>query len=373
MRKTVGLHLILLAALLFLVSLTSSAQNASKRERLDSLMTEEYNQKFFSGNILIIENGKELYCKSFGYADEEKKIPIDRNTKFEINSLSRQFTAYAILSLREKGKLQLDDLLVKHIPELSFYKGITLSQLLYQTVNWFDYELFYKKYGDVRKIANNEDIIRLAAEKEILWMNEPGNYFHDMNTNYMMLASVIERITKRPFEEFVATEIFQPLGMHHSMIYRTPVEELQLEGLAKSYIEDQEGNRKTPWTYAKDRSVSCIVGAEKMISTIDDLRIWDAFLKSDKFPYKELMYTSGKTNSGMPTNHGMGFKLDEFPYCGKVARQGGIWGGFASIFEQHLDHGTTIISLQNVYFPGASRYIDNARNILYDLKVQPYD
>jgi CubicO group peptidase (beta-lactamase class C family) len=111
-----------------------------KIQKIDSLLNAMYTQKSINGNFLIAENGNVIYKKSFGLANEVTKEKLNENSIFELASVSKQFTAMAIMILKEKGKLNLDDDFTKHIPELSNYKGITIKDLLYHTSGLAEYE-----------------------------------------------------------------------------------------------------------------------------------------------------------------------------------------------------------------------------------------
>ena len=123
--------------LILLVGQLAFAQD--RVERIDSLLNALYSNKKINGNFLIAEKGKVIYSRSFGYANEETKEKLNENSVFELASCSKQFTAMAIMILKEKGKLNLDDNITKFIPSLSNYKGITIRNLLNHTGGLPDY------------------------------------------------------------------------------------------------------------------------------------------------------------------------------------------------------------------------------------------
>ena len=148
---------------LLLVTCTFQLQAQTKAARLDSIFTALYNSGQFSGNVLIAENGKPVYQQSFGMADQDKQLPINENTRFLLASVSKQFTAMGIVLLKEAGKLNFDDELVKYIPELP-YPGMTIRQVLNHTSGLPDYDPLMQQHWDKSKFATNEDMLKMLLQ-----------------------------------------------------------------------------------------------------------------------------------------------------------------------------------------------------------------
>ena len=168
---------------------------------MNALYTELFNKEKFNGNILIAEDGVIIYEKAFGIANEDENRKLDIDTKFELASVSKQFTAMGIVQLKKKGLLDYKDKISKYIPELAFYnRGITIEQLLVHSGGLSDYmELAHEKW-DTSKIATNDDIIKLFEEDRPPILFRPNERFEYSNTGYMLLGTIIERVSGKDFE-----------------------------------------------------------------------------------------------------------------------------------------------------------------------------
>jgi CubicO group peptidase (beta-lactamase class C family) len=151
------------------------------------------NEKF-NGNILIAEKGKVIYKKSFGFSNETTKEKLNENSIFELASVSKQFTAMAIVILKEKGQLKYDDKISKYIPELKAY-NITIRNLLNHTGGLPDYKEVMDSVFDKSKIATNKDVISIFAQLKPEVLFEPNTKWEYSNTGYALLASIIEKVS----------------------------------------------------------------------------------------------------------------------------------------------------------------------------------
>ncbi len=169
----------------------SSFVYGQKEKKLDSLFTSLYAAKEFNGNVLVAEKGKVIYEKSFGLANEKTKQKLDKNTVFELASVSKQFTAMGIVQLEKEGKLSYNDPLTKYFPELSFYKPITIDNLLYHTSGLPDYMSLFDKNWDKKKFATNKDIVDMLAKYKPELLFVPGDKYEYSNTGYALLGLII--------------------------------------------------------------------------------------------------------------------------------------------------------------------------------------
>lgn len=150
--------------ILFSIAVSVNAQDQNKAAKFDSLFTKKYNDKTFNGNVLIAEKGKIVFQKSFGVADYKTQSLLNNTTVFELASVSKPFTAMGIIMLEKQGKLKYDDPISKFIPELSFYKNITVRNLLNHTSGLPDYIGLFQKNWDKSKFATNKDIVTEFAK-----------------------------------------------------------------------------------------------------------------------------------------------------------------------------------------------------------------
>jgi CubicO group peptidase (beta-lactamase class C family) len=338
--------------LLFLLPALLSCQlraQPSKAQRLDSLFTSLYQTGQFSGNVLIAGNGKAIYQKSFGMANIEKQIPIDAGTRFLIASVSKQFTATAILLLKEKGKLSLDDPLSKYIPELP-YPGITLRQVLNHTSGLPDYDALMNHEWDKRKFAINDDMLRMLIQYHPDVFFPPGQKYAYSNTGYALLALVIERVSGQSFTDYMEQQVFKPFGLTHTLIYNRRARPRKVDNYALGYVyQDSLKTFVLPdvdpvWKDAVWEDG--IYGEDGVNTTAGDLLTWDQAVFHHQLLTAEdwaAILTPGKPAEGT-SNYGFGWHLQ-----GPIVFHSGGWPGYMAYNEQHLDNNQTIIVLRNKF------------------------
>ncbi|NIF05205.1 beta-lactamase family protein [Chryseobacterium sp. Tr-659] len=364
-------RLIVLPLVLFAIG--TYAQDQAKT--LDSLFTALHNQKKFNGNVLVAEKGKPIFEKSYGLADEKTGRRLDPQSTFELASVSKQFTAMGIVLLEKAGKLNYDDKVSKYIPELAFYDKITVRNLLNHTSGLPDYmELFDKKW-DKSKFATNDDIIKEFAKYKPSLEFEPNQQFEYSNTGYVFLASIIERVSRKSFGEFLNQNIFKPLDMKHTLVYRSRYQPQTISNYALGYELDNSGNKvlldshgKEYFTYYLDG----IVGDGMVNSTLEDLLKWDRALYTDKLVNekdKKLIFNDVITTNGKETNYGFGWLVKNKTKYGKIVNHSGGWAGYSTFIERHLDNDKTFILLQNNWTPITKIPADDVRKILYHEKL----
>lgn len=191
-----------------------------KAAQLDKYLSAQAKHFHFNGNVLVAEKGKVVLQKSYGYANFDTQRSLNDSSVFELASVSKQFTATAILMLKDRGKLKLTDSLRHYFPELP-YHDITIYQMLTHTSGLPDYEGAMNEKWDRSKIAFNRDMIAFLAKEQLPLLFAPGTRWEYSNTAYAILASIIEKVSGQSFHDFMAQHIFKPLGMTHSRIYNT--------------------------------------------------------------------------------------------------------------------------------------------------------
>ncbi|HFK5560638.1 TPA: serine hydrolase domain-containing protein [Elizabethkingia anophelis] len=352
----------------------SSFVYGQKEKKLDSLFTSLYAAKEFNGNVLVAEKGKVIYEKSFGLANEKTKQKLDKNTVYELASVSKQFTAMGIVQLEKEGKLSYNDPLTKYFPELSFYKPITIDNLLHHTSGLPDYMSLFDKNWDKKKFATNKDIVDMLAKYKPELLFVPGDKYEYSNTGYALLGLIIEKVSKQSYGDYLNKKIFKPLGMANTRVYRSRYKPEKISNYALGYVVDSLGNKKLLddlgkeyYTYYLDG----IVGDGMVNSTTGDLLKWDRALYGDKLVNqkdKDLIFSSIVTKDNKDTRYGYGWAIDtKYPF-GKIANHSGGWAGYITFIERDLDYDKTIIILQNNDSEAASSPVKQLRNILYDIK-----
>lgn len=294
--------------------------------------------------VLVARDGKIVYQGGFGFADLEKKIPVTADTKFRIGSVSKQFTAAAILRLAEEGKLSLADPLEKHFP--GFPKGVTLRQLLNHTSGIHSYTDKPEFMGKVAKPIAPEDLIA--------WFRDDppdfaaGEGFHYNNSAYFLLGEIVAKVSGKPFAACLDEMFFGPLGMKHTGIFRNASPPA---GAAAGYSID-EGKA----TAALDWDMSWAGGAGALYSTVGDLFLWNEALFGGKVlkpaSFKD-MITPVKLPEGVDgMNYGYGLMMAELSRLPAIGHGGGL-NGWSSDLMRLPDQHCTVIALANALPPVA--------------------
>jgi CubicO group peptidase (beta-lactamase class C family) len=309
---------------------------------LDSITNVYATQKGFSGNVLVAIDGLNVFEKSLKYADPISKKPFQSTSIFQLASVSKQFTAAAILLLKADDLLDLDDELTKYISELP-YKGVTLRQLLHHTGGLPNYMYLVDKYWNQENCPDNEDIIELMAKYKLPVFFRPGYKYDYSNTGYVMLATVVERVSGMSLNDFLQRTVFGPLGMKSTYVYSsadTSVKHHQEDGfraLRRGYARIYETKNNGP------------VGDKGVCSTTGDLFLWDQALYHGSpisFDLLEEAFLPAKSSNGKEVAYGFGFRLkleNEQP----VIYHNGVWEGFRTNFHRFPSTRNTIIVLNN--------------------------
>lgn len=337
--------------------------------KLDSLFTVLYNQNQFNGSILIAEKGKVIFEKGYGLRNEESKKKITPNTIFELASCSKQFTAAAIVLLNREGKLTYSDTISKYLPELGFWGDVTIHDLLRHTSGIPEYLFDMQEEWDHSKIATNEDVIRFYASRKDSLEFKPTSQHRYCNTNYALLASIIERVSGTTYADFMRNNIFRPLRMKSTCVYNRRENPRKLKNHATGYVwatgSFDKVTRENP--RYDDKTVyyfDGIVGTAKVNSTVRDLYTWINALKSNTFFTQEefeQMTEVTETPGGKKIWYGFGLDLskgeNKFSYG-----HTGSWDGYSTFTYHNQIKDRTIIILQNFHFGAFS--FDNISQVL---------
>lgn len=343
-----------------------------KLQKIDSLLNSMYTAKKINGNFLIAEKGKVIYKQSFGYANEETKENLNENSVFELASVSKQFTAMAIMILKEKNMLRLDDNFTKYIPELSNYKGITIRNLLNHTGGLPDYEEVMDTLFDKNKIATNKDIIAIFSKHQPKILFEPKTKYGYSNTGYALLASIIEKTSGLSYANFLTTYVFKPLQMNNSFVYNRRLLPTKISNYAFGYVySDSLKKYLLPDELTETKMViwlDGIVGDGCVNSTVNDLLKWDRALYTNKLLSKEGMkeiFKVATLNDKSKTKYGFGWDIDDNSDHGKIVSHSGGWPGYVSYIERHIKNDKLIIILQN--HNDVSIPVKSIRGVLYNI------
>lgn len=337
--------------------------------RIDSTLQALYKQHEIAGNVLIAEKGKTVYTRSLGYADRARGIVPDAQTSFQLASLSKTFTAIAILQLKEKGKLQLDEPAKKYLPAFK-YEGITIRQLLSHTSGLNDLQMFEAPYmADTSRVFTIADLVPVINTAENSIVFAPGEKWKYSNSGFGLLALIVEKVSGMPFQNYLAKNIFRPAGMMHSYV-NTPLIAVNDAHRAKVY----DYLNYAPWVWQKADSLPQnrveyhnlmgLMGHSNIISTTGDLLLYDRALYGHKLLKQATLqeaFQPARLNNGQLAQtgwannecyYGLGWCILKDSSQGKVVFHAGGMAGAVTIMLRNITKDQTVIMLNNVTHRG---------------------
>lgn len=308
----------------------------------------------FNGGMLVAKNGEIVYEDYQGFADSRKRVAITDSTSFHIASTTKTFTGVAILHLVQEGKLSLEDSIQHFFPGLP-YPGITVKMLLNHRSGLPNYLYFITpKNWKSDAYVTNEDVLRYLYTEKPARTASPDRKFSYCNTNFVMLALIIEKITGVSYPDYIRQTIFGPLKMTHSFVFRAS---------DSTTVYPSFNPNGTVW--AND-IFEGTYGDKNIYSTPHDLLKWDQALYTEQLVSRALLdsaFTPYSNERPSIHNYGLGFRMLNFPNGKKVIYHFGRWHGFNAAFARLTDEKVTIIILGNKF----NRNIYSSATQSYDL------
>ena len=319
-----------------------------KAESIDKVFNNLRKKVGFNGTVLYAEQGRIIYNKAWGFRDLRKRCDsLQVEDKFQLSSVSKMFTAEAIMILKNEGKIDYDVDIREYIPEFP-YEGITTRLLLNHRSGLPRYEsLADAQWPNRKKPFLNENMIEYYVKYQPAPYFKPNNGFNYSNVNYALLASIIERVSGMPFADFMRARIFAPLGMNDSYIYEMRPDTLvsaYLEGIVQGYYMDRRRPMQAPNEY-----LNGVKGDKIMISNTEDMfKFWTAvdygLLVPDSIQDEAFKPGSPKSKK-RKDNYGFGWRIpSKYPGC---YYHYGWWKAYRSFFIRDDINDKTIIILTN--------------------------
>lgn len=313
------------------------------KQKVDSSMEElnlpSFDQYFnnlenFSGNVLVAVDGKPIFKKSYGYANIELNVKNNFETKFRIGSVTKQFTAMAIMILHEQGKLNVDDKLSKYISDIpKIWEDITIHQLLTHT-SGIMHSWSLKEFRESQSLHTNiQDVIEMFKDQPLIGI--PGDTFNYSGTGYFILSSLIEKVSGKTYEDFLKNEIFNKIEMVNSGSDRP---KKIIDNRASGYVTDSIKTYNAPYIF-----MPILTGGGDLYSTLDD------FLKWDQSLYNNLLITKeSKEKMFKPelNNYAYGWKVIKNDTLYVTEHTGGV-PGFASKISRFPNDKLLIVIFSN--------------------------
>jgi CubicO group peptidase (beta-lactamase class C family) len=304
-----------------------------------------FNPRFFAGGYLISWKGHPILEGYIGQIGTQSQQSIGASTPIHIASISKTFTAMAVLKLIEQHKIVLDAPVSNYLPQFN-YPNITIKSLLSHRSGLPKYELFLEDLKwPFHQFVRNQDILNLLVEKKasIADIQKPNSNFRYCNTNFVLLALIIEKVTGKSYPVFMKEEVFSPLGMKNSFVYS----DLDSAKITASY---ERAGVAFPFNH-----LDKIYGDKNIFSTPSDLLIWDEALKRSNFLQQASLaaaYTPYSNEKEGSRNYGLGWRMITHPDGKKLIYHNGWWHGNNTVFLRLLDEDATVIVLGNQYNKG---------------------
>ncbi len=321
----------------------SAPDVAATTQRIDELFSFLDRPDGFAASVGIFRDGQPLYRRDFGLANREHHILAGPKSVYSLASMSKQFTAFAVLLLAREGRLSLEDDVRRYLPELPSYDEehpITIDHLMHHTSGLRDHLTLVELTG----ARMNEDYVGIEEQYRLVIRQRAlcfatGERFMYTNTGYLLLALVVERVTGGPFAEFVAERIFRPLGMDRTRVMDDPHDPVpgRVQGCALS----EDGS------YRVLENTFPNYGYAGVLSTVEDLARWDRNFYEPVIGDAwviELMTRPGATGDGEEVAYGGGLNLHEHQGH-RLHEHGGGEEGFRTQFWRFPDDRLTIIVL----------------------------
>lgn len=323
-------------------ALFDSLNHINKSEHIDSLINRLYKYNRFNGVLLIAQNKKILYHKAFGYANWKTKTKLTTQSIFELASVSKQFTAMAILKLYQDGKLNIHDTIQKFIPCFP-YKKRTIHHLLCHRSGLPDYFKFASGYWRQKWVDMPTDFLieSLCKRKPRanFWVNKKHEY---SNTAYVVLAKIVEIVSGKDYGDYLHDAFFAPIGMENSFVRKHET---------KSQLSHKTVGHSSGRGVLSENFLNGPVGDKGIWSSAYDLHLWNNALFSGKVVHDsilQLAITPKNPDMSKERNYGYGFRLGVLKEGHNLVYHGGLWGGYNTLFIHRIADNINIVVLSNV-------------------------
>jgi len=313
----------------------------SLADYVDRLLAEHVSSDTPGCALAIVDHGEIILSRGYGLADLERQATITPTTQFHLASTSKQFTAMCIALLAAEGRLALDDDLRAYVPELPPYeRPITIRNLLHHTSGLRECLTLWAITGhDFMRLAPQRDVLDLLARQRELNFG-PGDRFEYNNSNYLLLALIVERVSGQTLEAFAAEQIFQPLRMHHSAFHDDPGAIIGSQ--AYGYLSTAAGFARAP------EGIGAF-GAAGVFSTVKDLVRWDENFNhpivGDAATIAQML-TPGRVASGRSIRYGFGLFIQNYKGL-PIVSHGGMFPGISTQIMRFPEQQFSVICLAN--------------------------
>ena len=311
-----------------------AAEAKKYHDLVSDFIDKNLSERYFNGGILVAKNGVPVYERYTGFSNRQTKDSMTAETPLQIASTGKTLTSAAILKLVQENKLDLNELVTTFYPAFP-YPEVTVKMLLNHRSGLPNYLYYMEEMGwNKKQTATNEDVINTLIEWKPNRTSNPGTRFRYCNTNYVVLASIIEKVSGLSFAQYMEDNFFKPLGMENSFV-RTAADSANVV-----YSYQFNGALWRP------DFTDGPVGDKNIYSTCRDLLKWDQAIYDGKIikqPLLDSAFTPYSNEKPGVKNYGLGWHLLMLPNNKKVIFHNGRWHGFNTIFARLEDEQITII------------------------------
>ncbi len=309
----------------------------------------------FSGVVLVAKDGEKIIHKGYGWAVRDRKLPVITKTVFDIGSISKPFTATAVMKLEQQGKLKVTDSLTQffdNVPEDK--KAITIHHLLTHSAGLGEY---HDTKGDFEEMTREEAVQHIFNQKLKF---EPGTDYAYSNSGFTLLAVIVEKVSGQPFKTYLKKEIFEPAGMSRTGFYRNPV--WKKENDVHGYNARKLGKENSPLTWPE--ITWALLGNGGLVSSAEDLFRFHQAMKGDTILFQKTKKKSyaGHVKIGEDAMMGYGWGIRSTKHGKRVSHGGANDFGFQAMFIRYLDEDGVIVITTN-----AGR-VGNIRNLQSEIE-----
>lgn len=326
-----------LLAATYLSSCAPYALKSSVTDTIDTLFADYDKANSPGASVSIVKDGKVLLSKAYGLADVEHDVPAATSTNYRLASVTKQFTATAVMMMVDRGKLSLDTHLTEVLPGTPKYAhDVRIRHLLNHASGFVDYEDLIPDSQTVQVL--DADVLTLLNKVDTMYF-PAGAKFRYSNSGYALLALVVEAVSGQPFGVFLKENIFDPIRMNHTVAFQNGVS--TVDNRAFGHSRTDKGFIRTDQS-----NTSAVLGDGGIYSSVEDLFKWDQELYANRLVSASLhqqSFTPATLNDGTHTKYGFGWNIEPYKNISSVYHSGSTRGFRNAIFRLPDQHLTVII------------------------------
>lgn len=349
-------------------NLTATTQPSDDElaKKVDAFLSQWDKNDMPGGAVGVVKDGRLVYKRGFGMANLDYDVPNTPLTRFNLASVSKPFTALSIALLAQQGKLSLDDDIRKYVPEMPKYdERITIRHLIHHTSGIREYEalVLFGGQGTDKAYSPKAILNMLTRQKNISF--KPGSKYQYSNSGYFLMGIIVERVSGKSLRAFAEENIFKPLGMKNTLLFDNRFEVVK--------------NRAHGYQVGPDKSIRArsslydLVGAGGVLTTVEDLYLWDQNFYEPKVGNKELIQlltTPGTLNSGEKMAYAFGMWRGEYKGLPVITHSGNMFGYRARI-GSFPEQKFTVIALSNNMAILPSVIVEKLADIYLEGQLKP--